>query len=217
MLNNAVTLMLIILIVSLQEFAKKPFYCVYTFGPFLWSIYHVLLALLVWRFLKDEGQSISSIIGSREASLNSIMLVLGLILLSFLIFQILEPIVSNVVYGPGMMRQLLEEYRSIPMTIVVYTIVVTSLTAGVCEEIIWRGYLQTRLDNKLSGKTGIAIVIQAILFGLWHGTSIHAVFTTIFGLIYGLVYAKMKRLMPVIVGHWLGDALGFSYMYFMMA
>jgi len=46
---------------------------------------------------------------------------------------------------------------------------------------------------------------------------IHVVFPTIFGLIYGLVYVKTKRLMPIIVNHWLGDALDFSYIYFMMA
>ena len=40
-----------------------------------------------------------------------------------------------------------------------YGILVTSLTAGVCEEIIWRRYLQTRLERKLGGSLGY-------LFGL---------------------------------------------------
>lgn len=216
LLNIVLTPMLIVLLVSLQEFVEKPFYYTYTYGPLLWSIYHVLLTLLVWHFLKDEGRSIKLITGSTEISLNSIILIFGLIPLSFLIFQILEPMASNIIYGPGMMKQLLSEYKSVPITIIVYTIVVTSLTAGVCEELIWRGYLQTRLENRFIDRSWVAVTIQAVLFGLWHGPSLHAVFTGLFGFIYGLIYVKTRKLLPVMISHWLGDVLGFSYMYFIM-
>ncbi|MEM3711999.1 MAG: CPBP family intramembrane glutamic endopeptidase [Thermoproteota archaeon] len=216
LLNIVITPMFIALLVSMQEFMEKPFYYTYTYGPLLWSMYHVLLALLVWRFLRDEEQSIELIVGPRRISLKHIILIFGLLLLSFLIFQILEPMVSNLIYGPGMMKQLLSEYKSVPITIIVYTIVVTSLTAGVCEELIWRGYLQTRLENRFIGRPWIAVTIQAVFFGLWHGPSLHAVFTGLSGFIYGLIYTKTRKLLPIMISHWLGDVLGFSYMYFAM-
>ncbi|MEM3385751.1 MAG: CPBP family intramembrane glutamic endopeptidase, partial [Nitrososphaeria archaeon] len=110
-------------------------------------------------------------------------------------------------------KQLLNEYKRIPLSSAIYGIAITSLTAGISEEIVWRGYLQTRFERMLRGKVLTAIILQAILFGLWHSISVHTLFTAIFGFIYGSVYAKTKRLIPVMVSHWLGDVIGFSTMY----
>ena len=43
-----------------------------------------------------------------------------------------------------------------------------SLAAGVCEEIVFRGYLQRQL-TAMTGHAGIAILLQAIIFGVGHG------------------------------------------------
>jgi membrane protease YdiL (CAAX protease family) len=42
-----------------------------------------------------------------------------------------------------------------------------SLTAGICEEIVFRGYLQRQLAA-MTGRPVIAILVQAILFGIGH-------------------------------------------------
>ncbi|MCX8204661.1 MAG: CPBP family intramembrane metalloprotease [Candidatus Nezhaarchaeota archaeon] len=96
-----------------------------------------------------------------------------------------------------------------------YGLSVTSLTAGVCEEVVWRGYLQTRLMARLmSSKAWVAIALQAVLFGLWHSISLHTIFTAAFGFTLGLVYAKTKRLALIMVSHWLGVVIGFYTTYF---
>jgi membrane protease YdiL (CAAX protease family) len=212
-----ITPIIIVFAVSPTRFFEKPIYYIYTYGPILWSVYHVFLALLAWRFLRSEGDSLGGIVGSlRGKELSSLATILGLIGLSVLIFQIIEPIASDVIYGQAMMEQLLNEYRMVPLALVLYGILVTSLTAGVCEEIVWRGYIQTRLEHKLGGRVWTAIAIQAVLFGLWHSLSVHAIFTAIFGLIFGFVYARTRRLAPIMISHWLGDVVGFSAMYFLM-
>jgi uncharacterized protein len=43
-----------------------------------------------------------------------------------------------------------------------------SVSAGICEEIVFRGYLQRQLAA-LSGSTSVAILGQAIIFGAGHG------------------------------------------------
>jgi uncharacterized protein len=43
-----------------------------------------------------------------------------------------------------------------------------SISAGICEEIVFRGYLQRQLAA-LSGSTSLAILGQAIMFGIGHG------------------------------------------------
>jgi len=46
--------------------------------------------------------------------------------------------------------------------------VLVSVTAGVCEEIVFRGYLQRQLAV-LTGSVTAGIVLQAIAFGISHG------------------------------------------------
>ena len=214
-LNILITPILIISIVSPVCFLKNPIYYIYTYGPVLWSIYHVLLAWLAFRFLKAEGQNISEAVGPlRDKFLRTVFLVISLLVLSVLLFQIIEPHVTDLIYGQGSWKQLLSEYKMVPLPLAIYSIAITSLTAGVCEEIVWRGYLQTRFETLLRGKVLAAILLQAALFGLWHSISVHTLFTAIFGFIYGSIYAKTRRLVPIMVSHWLGDIIGFSTMYF---
>ncbi len=42
-----------------------------------------------------------------------------------------------------------------------------SISAGICEEIVFRGYLQRQLAL-MTGNVGLAILLQAILFGIGH-------------------------------------------------
>lgn len=215
MLNILITPMVIISIVSLPGFLKDPVYYVYTYGLVLWSIYHVLLAWLALRFFKVEGQNISEIVGPlRDRFLRMVFLTISLLVLSVLLFQVVEPFVTDLIYGQDAWRRFLSEYKRVPLPLAVYGITITSLTAGICEEVVWRGYLQTRFERLLRGRVLAAVLLQAVLFGLWHSISVHTLFTVIIGFIYGLIYARTRRLMPMMVSHWLGDVVGFSAMYF---
>jgi membrane protease YdiL (CAAX protease family) len=206
----------IISAVSLPEFLKSSTYYVYTHGFILWSIYHVSLTGLTLKFFKAENESVRGIIGPLRGELRLTILIIAMLLgLSILLFQIIEPYVTDLIYGPEAWKQFLNEYKRVPLALAVYGIAVTSLTAGMCEEIVWRGYLQTRLKRLLHGKVFTAILLQAVLFGFWHSVSVHTLFTAIFGFIHGVVYAKTRRLAPIMVSHWLGDVIGFSTMYFM--
>lgn len=214
-LNNFLTSYVIVSLVSLTEFLKDPVYYIYIYGPILWSIYHIFLTVLVWYFIKREGGTLGEIIGSVGKNiLSSIAAVLTLTAFSIAWFQVIESTVNNLIFGVEYMEQFFYSFRRIPFTMFLYLILVTSLTAGVCEEIIWRGYLQTRLQHLLGGRIYTATTIQAILFGLWHGPSTHAIFTAVFGYIYGLIYARTKILTPIMISHWLGDLLGFSILYY---
>lgn len=217
-LNILVTPAVIISLVSFKEFLRSPTYYTYIYGFMLWSAYHVFLAYLVYHFLRVEGDTLRGIIGPiKYRSWFSIATIIGLLGLSVLMFQIIDPIVSNIVYGSAWWAQFIAEFKKIPLPYILYGILVTSLTAGICEEIVWRGYIQTRLERKFDGKTWMAVMIQAIHFGFWHFISVHTIFTAIFGFITGLIYVKTRKLAPIMIAHWLGDVIGFSTLYFMMA
>jgi membrane protease YdiL (CAAX protease family) len=146
-LNILVTPIVIISAVSLPEFLKSSTYYVYTHGFILWSIYHVSLTGLTLKFFKAENESVRGIIGPLRGELRLTILIIAMLLgLSILLFQIIEPYVTDLIYGPEAWKQFLNEYKRVPLALAVYGIAVTSLTAGMCEEIVWRGYLQTRLN-----------------------------------------------------------------------
>jgi len=83
----------------------------------------------------------------------------------------------------------------------------TALTAGVTEELIFRGYLQTRIAELLKGGVW-GIIISSLLFGLMHisgGSILSAIFPVYIGLVHGIYYQKYKNMHVVIVVHFLWD------------
>ncbi|MCF3653807.1 MAG: CPBP family intramembrane metalloprotease [Aigarchaeota archaeon] len=103
----------------------------------------------------------------------------------------------SLVFGSGYDTSI---FKALPLHVLLYLATIGSIIAGACEELTWRGYLLTRLE-KLTGKTIVAVVIQAVLFGFYHGFTMYALSVMIFGLITGLIYAKSRRLIPLIIGH----------------
>jgi membrane protease YdiL (CAAX protease family) len=72
----------------------------------------------------------------------------------------------------------------------IFVWVVLSLSAGICEEIVFRGYLQRQLAA-LSGSTSLAILGQAVMFGIAHGyEGIAAVIRIV---VYGLALGVLAQ------------------------
>lgn len=80
--------------------------------------------------------------------------------------------------------------------------VALSVTAGFCEELIFRGYLQ-RQFLALTGKVEAAVVLQALVFGAahlyqgWKG----AVTIAVYGALFGILAAWRKSLRPGMIQH----------------
>jgi uncharacterized protein len=77
-----------------------------------------------------------------------------------------------------------------------------SISAGACEEIVFRGYLQRQLAA-LTGNAGIAIVVQALVFGAGHAyegiTSVLAI--VLHGLVLGFVADWRGNIRAGVVEH----------------
>lgn len=83
----------------------------------------------------------------------------------------------------------------------------TCITAGVTEEIIFRGYIQTRTE--LIFKSPVAgIILSALFFSLAHssyGTVREIVGPLVIGLIFAIYYYKFKNIYVLMVFHFLFD------------
>jgi uncharacterized protein len=87
--------------------------------------------------------------------------------------------------------------------------VALSVTAGICEELVFRGYLQRQLWS-LTKSLPVALVLQAVIFGVGHiyqGWK-PAVVTAIYAMIFGLVAAWRRSIIPGAIAHAVGDIMG---------
>jgi uncharacterized protein len=86
-------------------------------------------------------------------------------------------------------------------------LVFTALTAGVVEELIFRGYMQPRLEIIFKNPYA-AIFISSLFFGLLHykyGTVTQLVGTAFIGMVFAFFYWKYRNIVVIIVCHFLWD------------
>jgi membrane protease YdiL (CAAX protease family) len=85
---------------------------------------------------------------------------------------------------------------------------VVSITAGICEETIFRGYLQQQFSG-WTGSTIAGVVVQAVLFGACHGYQgwKKLMLISIWGLVFGLCVWWRKGLRANMISHALLDMI----------
>ncbi len=80
--------------------------------------------------------------------------------------------------------------------------IATCVTAGFCEEMMFRGYLQ-RQFNALSGNVVVGVLAQGLVFGLFHSYQgwKNVVVISVLGVLYGVMAAWRGNLRVNIVAH----------------
>jgi len=80
--------------------------------------------------------------------------------------------------------------------------ILTSITAGICEEIIFRGYFQKQF-SAWTGSVPAGVLLSAAAFGAGHvyqsGKS--AIIITVYGLLFGILAEMRKSLRPGMMTH----------------
>lgn len=86
--------------------------------------------------------------------------------------------------------------------------ILTSLTAGVCEEIIFRGYLQRQFCAWV-GTVPAGVLLSAAVFGAGHlyQGSKQAIVIAVYGALFGILAEMRKSLRPGMMTHALHDTI----------
>jgi CAAX protease family protein len=154
----------------------------------------------VWFGVRRKGVRVLELIGGRWPDLKSvltdILLGAGLWVLWIGISRLENFVLGRsrdaVPYPVGLLETLLA--------------VAVALSAGVCEEIVFRGYLQ-RQFRALSGSALVAVLLQALVFGVSHvyqGVRL-ATMVVLYGLLFGLLALWRRSLRPGILAHCWSD------------
>ena len=96
--------------------------------------------------------------------------------------------------------------EALPLWFRVIQAVLIATTAGATEEIVVRGYAQTRLEQ-LKAPTAVIVLLPTALWGVLHVYQGLGAALTIFclGLAYAVYFHRTRRLWPLILAHALFD------------
>jgi membrane protease YdiL (CAAX protease family) len=100
----------------------------------------------------------------------------------------------------------------------VKTVLVVWITSAFSEEVIWRGFLMTRLAELLGGARAAwitALLASSALFGLLHiyQGAAGIVLTGAVGLVFGVAFLWLRNVWPLVIAHGLLHVVSFTAMY----
>ena len=167
------------------------------FSAFLsWSPV-LLIAYLVIR----SGEGMRGIGLGRFDPRNDGMVGLGLWVASFVLVLILAWI-----FSPLGQRDVDFLPTELPLWFRWVDALVIAGTAGITEEVVVRGYAQTRLEQ-LKARTPVILLLPTALWGVLHLYQGASAALTIFclGMLYAWYFYRTRRLWPIIIAHGLFD------------
>jgi uncharacterized protein len=169
-------------------------------------IYEFFLLGYVWLLgLRRYKVTISEIIGGKWRHWGDFWRDVGIALLFWIVVVGMLLVLSHELDFSGMeaAKFLLPETAKEAIVFVVL-----SCTAGFCEEVIFRGYLQ-RQFTAWTGNVVAGIVLQSVVFGgahLYQGLK-GVVVISVYGAMFGVLASMVKSLRPGIMQHGAQDSL----------
>jgi uncharacterized protein len=165
-----------------------------------------LLFSYVWVFASKNGTRLAEIVGERWNGLRGIILDVAVAAPFWVVWELTAQLVHRLL-GPSSAKTVDVLLPRTPLEILVW--IGVSVTAGFCEEAVFRGYLQKQL-LALTGSAAIAVSVQAILFGIAHGYQgfKNVVVITVLGALYGVLALWRRSPRPGMIAHAWSDVYG---------
>jgi uncharacterized protein len=177
-------------------------------GSYLFiMVFEWVMVAFIWYGVSRRGIRISELVAGRWQRPRDFFLDLALALAFIAVYGI------GMVNGLGYLLKAAPSpaFRNLlpqsPTEIALYLIL--SLTAGFCEELIFRGYL-LRQFSALTRSTAGGIVLQGIAFGAGHGYQglKFMLLIAVYGVTFGLLAHWRRTLRPGMIAHFVQDGLG---------
>lgn len=152
-----------------------------------------------------KSERLFSLLGEFSARWTTVLRDIGLAIAYLVLANLVLSILGHLVASPPN-EKLKAMLPHTPLEQVAF--VCLAATAGFCEELIYRGYLQ-RQFAAWTGSLSIALVLQGIVFGVSHAYQGFGMvlIITVYGCMYGLLAAWRKSLRPGMMAHFLQDAI----------
>ncbi len=177
-------------------------------GLYLFAIsFEFILLAYVWFLgIRGSGTKFRDVIGGRWASATDVWRDIGAAFLFWLVVIVFLILAGHLLgENPHAKKafQIMMPRGALEMCLWV----LLSISAGFCEEFIFRGYLQKQFFA-LTGNNAVAIAAQALVFGVAHGyQGVKGMISiTLYGALFGILAMMRKSLRPGMIQHSLQDA-----------
>lgn len=179
------------------------------FGYLIVLLIEWVLFAFIWLGLRLQGVPFVTLFGNVSLKLRRILLDLGIAVLFLIVANLVLALLTSLLHAvtPAAVKRLLPQT---PAEIAVYLLV--ALTAGICEETIFRGYLQ-RQFTAYTRSARLGALIQGIIFGLAHvyqGWKM-VIIIAVYGCLFGALALWRRSLRPGIIAHILQDSISGLY------
>jgi membrane protease YdiL (CAAX protease family) len=171
---------------------------------------YLLVGFILWGARK-QGVTLREIVGGRWKSPESLLIDVAI---AFAFWMVAAGTLAALSFALGLASpsQVAEAKKQLgallPQTGLELGIwIVLSTTAGFCEEIMFRGYLQQQF-RAATRSTAAAIVLQAVVFGIAHAYQggRRMVLIAVYGALFGMLAVWRKSLRPGMIGHAMQDS-----------
>ena len=177
--------------------AQNPHRAAVYFLTILWE--WSVVAYIAWG-AKRHGSSLRELIGGKwddsKAFLKDVAIAAGFWLIAIVVLFAAALALHATKAGQNVRFMLPQNHLEI------FLWILTSITAGICEEIIFRGYFQKQF-SAWTGNIPAGVLLSAAAFGAGHvyqnGKS--AVIIAVYGLLFGILAEMRKSLRPGMMTH----------------
>jgi membrane protease YdiL (CAAX protease family) len=160
----------------------------------------------VWLGGRCKGAvPVRELIGGRWSTVKSVLLDIAVAAGFWLVWSAVAMLVGALT-GPSQAKPAAFLNPKGPVEVILW--VIMSITAGFCEELVYRGYLQKQI-LALTGSATVAVMVQAIIFGAghWYQGNKKVIIIAILGALFGLLAHWRKSLRPGMLSHAWEDVL----------
>jgi uncharacterized protein len=152
-----------------------------------------------------HGSSLLTVLGERWRSMRQFLQDAGI----GLVFLVAAITVTSIVGSHGGAGDRATQFLLPQGRIEIALWVVISITAGICEEAVYRGYLQKQF-TALTRNVPAGIILSALAFGLAHSYQgfARALTISVLGAMFGILAYWRRSVRPGMIAHALQDVLG---------
>jgi uncharacterized protein len=157
------------------------------------------MAYWVWAGVHWKGGTLRDLTGGRWTSWRGVALDVAIAIPFWVVWEFTAWFMSMVVER---MKTATTPYQPPTGFLEVFFWILLSVSAGICEEIVFRGYLQ-RQFQVATRSIAAAVIIQGVCFGLVHvyqGWK-HVIVIVALGILYGALVAWRRNLRASMVAH----------------
>jgi membrane protease YdiL (CAAX protease family) len=152
-----------------------------------------------WVGVHRRGGNLATLSGGRWTSWKSVAVDVGIALPFWVLWEGSAYAVHRLL-GPSSAKSVASLLPQSLLEILIW--IATAITAGVCEEMAFRGYLQRQL-HALSGSVMVAVLGQGLVFGLGHSYQgwKNTIVISVLGVLFGALAAWRGNLRANIIVH----------------